>query len=299
MDIRIGDTVIVQKAGDIIPEIVRVDTAKRSGNEVVFHMPDKCPVCTSTVIEDESGIAVRCPNSLCPAQVYRSIVHFATKDAMDIEGLGPAIVNQLLDEGLVVDVASLYELSVKTLSKLDRFGEKSATNLINSITNSKQAGLEHVIYALGIRNVGVRASKLLAKQYKNIEALMKADSQSIAKIDDMGLITANSIVEFFSLERNIRLIEKLKSAGVKMDYTDDIIDNRLDGKIFVLSGGLDSMSRDEASIKIEMLGGKTSTSVSKKTDYLVLGDKPGSKLKKAQQLGVTIIDEEQFLKMIQ
>lgn len=299
LDIRIGDTVIVQKAGDIIPEIVRVDKSKRTGAEKEFHMPEKCPVCTSSVITDESGIAVRCPNSMCPAQVYRSIVHFATKDAMDIEGLGEAIVNQLIDEGLVTDVSSLYDLTVDKLKNLERFGEKSASNLVNSIEQSKQSGLEHVIFALGIRNVGQRASKLLAKRFKNIEALMQADAQSIAEIDDMGLITANNIVEFFSIERNKKLIEKLKSAGVLMDYTNDVTDDRLSGMTFVLSGGLESMTRDEASEKIEQLGGKTSSSVSSKTSYLVLGDKPGSKAKKAQQLKIPIIDEAEFLNMIQ
>lgn len=298
MDIRINDTVIVQKAGEIIPEVVRVDVKKRDGSEIIFKMPDKCPVCGTDVITDESGIAVRCPNAMCEAQIFRKIVHFSSKDAMDIDGLGPAIVQQLIDEKLVNDVSDLYALDEKQLESLDGFAKISAQNTIAAIENSKSAGLDRVIFALGIRNIGQKAAKLLAKHFKSMDALIAASRDEIVEIDDFGEISANAVIDYFSDENNIKLISKLYDYGIDMQYADDSTDMRFDGKIFVLSGGLESMSRSEAERIIESFGGKASSSVSAKTSYLLLGDKPGSKLTKAQKLGIEIIDEKKFLEMI-
>lgn len=298
MDIRINDTVIVQKAGEIIPEVVRVDVKKRDGSEIIFKMPDKCPVCGTDVITDESGIAVRCPNVMCEAQIFRKIVHFSSKDAMDIDGLGPAIVQQLIDEKLVNDVSDLYALDEKQLELLDGFAKISARNTIAAIENSKSAGLDRVIFALGIRNIGQKAAKLLAKHFKSMDALLAASGEEIVEIDDFGEISANAVIDYFSDKNNIKLISKLSDYGIDMQYEEDSTDMRFDGKTFVLSGGLESMSRSEAERIIESFGGKASSSVSAKTSYLLLGDKPGSKLTKAQKLGIEIIDEKKFLEMI-
>ena len=297
MGIMINDTVIVQKAGEIIPEVVRVDADKRNGSERKFVMPDKCPVCGALVVTDESGIAVRCPNRMCEAQIFRKIVHFASKDAMDIEGLGPAIVQQLIDCSLLKDVADLYTLTQEQLTQLEGFAEVSAKNTVSAIENSKSAGLERVIFALGIRNIGQKASKLLAKHFKSIDNLIMASTDEIAEIDDFGEISARSVADYFADRTNIELVEKLRKYGVVMEFSENIEDLRFEGKTFVLSGGLDSMTRSRAEEIIESFGGKTSSSVSSKTSYLLLGDKPGSKLEKARKLGVEIIDEQQFLKM--
>ncbi len=298
LDIRIGDTVVVQKAGEIIPEIVRVNKEKRNGTQIEFVMPTKCPVCNSDVVIDESGIMVRCPNPNCDAKTYRQIVHFVSKEAMDIEGLGPSVVSQLIENGLIKDVSDLYSLSADMLLNLDGFAKTSSVKLIESINASKSAGLDRVINALGIKNIGQKASKQLAKQFNNIDNLITATVEEITQIDDFGDISANCVVEYFNDFHNIEIINKLKSFGVDMTYKSDAIDNRFLGKTFVLSGGLDSMSRNEASEIIEKFSGKTSSSVSAKTSYLLLGDKPGSKLDKAQKLGVPIIDEAEFLQMI-
>lgn len=298
LDIRINDTVIVQKAGDIIPEIVRVDKSKRNGTEQEFIMPACCPECNTPVVFDESGIMVRCPNPDCDAKTYRKIVHFVSKEAMDIEGLGPAVVEQLIDNNLVEDAADLYYLKPEDLLNLEGFAEVSAVKLIESIEKSKELGLDRVINALGIKNIGQKASKSLAKHFKNIDAIINADAEEISRIEDFGLISATSVTEYFDYLPNLAIIDKLKQANVNLTYQSDVVDNRFEGKTFVLSGGLDSMSRNEASALIEKFGGKTSSSVSSKTSYLLLGDKPGSKLDKANSLGVPVIDEQQFLQMI-
>lgn len=298
MGIMINDTVIVQKAGEIIPEVVRVDTDKRDGSEREFVMPDKCPVCGALVVTDESGIAVRCPNRMCEAQIFRKIVHFASKDAMDIEGLGPAIVQQLIDSLLLKDVADLYTLTQEQLTQLEGFAEVSAKNTVNAIEKSKSAGLDRVIFALGIRNIGQKAAKLLAKHFKSIDNLIAASADEIVEINDFGEISAKSVVDYFADDTNIELVEKLRRCGVAMEFSENIEDLRFEGKTFVLSGGLDSMTRSRAEEIIEAFGGKTSSSVSSKTSYLLLGDKPGSKLEKARKLGVEIIDEQQFLEML-
>ncbi len=298
LDIKIGDTIIVQKAGDIIPEVVRVDKTKRDGSEVDFVMPKKCPECNTDVIVDESGIMVRCPNPMCDAQIFRRIVHYVSKDAMDIEGLGPAVISQLIDEEIISDASDLYYLKAEDIINLEGFAQISANKLITSIEKSKIAGLDRVIYALGIKNIGQKASKLLAKRFKNIDNIISASIEEIVEIEDFGEISAMSVVNYFSNYSNIQLVDRLRHAGVVTEYTDDFTDNRFEGKTFVLSGGLDTLSRAEASEIIERFGGKTSSSVSAKTSYLLLGDKPGSKAQKAMQLNIPIIEETEFLDMI-
>lgn len=298
LDIRIGDTVIVQKAGDIIPEVVRVESSKRPKDARVFEMPMACPVCGGELALDESGIAVRCISEFCPAKVQRQFEHFASKSAMDIEGLGPAIIEQLLDEELIATLDDLYKLRAEDLSRLEGFGEKSAENLLASLEQSKKAPLDRVLYALGIRNIGSKAAKLLADRFCTMQGIMDASAKEITDIHEIGSIMAENVVSFFEKEANRSLVERLQDVGVCMAYEKRTVSEKLAGLTFVLSGGLASMSRDEAGAAIERLGGKVSGSVSKKTSYLILGDKPGSKLKKANELGVPVIEEEEFLAMI-
>lgn len=298
LDIRVGDTVIVQKAGDIIPEVVRVVGEKRPADSRHYEMPEVCPVCGGGLIPDESGIALRCGNGECPAKIQRQFEHFASKAAMDIDGLGPAIVEQLLENKLIERLDDLYRLEKEQLAALEGFGEKSADNLLMALERSKQAPLDRVLYALGIRNIGSKAAKLLADRFGSIDQIMNATVDEIADIYDFGDTMAENVVEFFAREENRSLVERLRLAGLKMTYEKEEVSDQLAGKTFVLSGGLASMSRDEAGAAIERLGGKVSGSVSKKTSYLILGDKPGSKLTKAQALGIPVIEEDEFLKMI-
>ncbi|MBR0278078.1 MAG: NAD-dependent DNA ligase LigA, partial [Clostridia bacterium] len=274
-DIRIGDTVIIQKAGDIIPEVIKVVKEKRTGNEIEFTMPDKCPVCGSKVVREADEAATRCINPKCPAQKIRNIIHFASKDAMDIDGLGPAIVKQLAENNLIDNSADLYYLKADDLVEIERMGEKSASNLISSINNSKSAGLDRVIYALGIRNIGSKAGKILAEKFGDIDTLSNASENTLTKIEDIGPIMAKCIVDFFSRNESIDIIQKLRFAGVYLTYSKKTGDGRFIGKTFVLTGTLPSYSRDEASKIIEDLGGKTSSSVSSKTDYVLAGEKAG------------------------
>ena len=297
-DIRIGDTVIIQKAGDIIPEVVEVVKEKRTGNETPYTMPDKCPVCGTHVVREADEAATRCINPECPAQKIRNIIHFASKDAMDIDGLGPAIIEQLAELELIKSPADLYYLKYEDLVDIDRMGVKSANNLIKAIDNSKNAGLDRVIFALGIRNIGSKAGKILAERFGDIDSLSDASEETLTKIGDIGPIMAKSIVNFFSSTGSIDIIQKLRFAGVDLTYTKQTSDNRFDGKTFVLTGTLPTYSRDEASEIIERFGGKTSSSVSKKTDYVLAGEKAGSKLTKAQSLGISIISEDEFADMI-
>lgn len=296
-DIRIGDTVIIQKAGDIIPEVVEVVTEKRTGNETPFTMPEKCPVCGTGVVREADEAATRCVNPECPAQKIRNIIHFASKDAMDIDGLGPAIIEQLAELDLIKNPADLYYLKYEDLVEIDRMGVKSANNLINAIENSKNAGLDRVIFALGIRNIGSKAGKVLAEKFGDIDSLSEASEEELTKIEDIGPIMAKSIINFFSSTGAIDIIQKLRFAGVDLTYTKQTTDNRFEGMTFVLTGTLPTYSRDEASEIIERFGGKTSSSVSKNTDYVLAGEKAGSKLAKAEQLGVKIIDEKEFISM--
>lgn len=296
-DIRIGDTVIIQKAGDIIPEVVEVVTEKRNGIETPYAMPKKCPVCGTTVVREGDEAATRCVNPECPAQKIRNIIHFASKDAMDIEGLGPAIIEQLAEQNLINSPADLYYLKFEDLVDIERMGVKSANNLIKSIENSKNAGLDRVIFALGIRNIGSKAGKILAEKFGDIDSLSEASEEVLTKIEDIGPIMAKSIVNFFKSTGAIDIIQKLRFAGVDLTYTKQTTDKRFEGMTFVLTGTLPTYSRDEASDIIERFGGKTSSSVSKNTDYVLAGEKAGSKLAKAEQLGVKIIDEKEFISM--
>ena len=297
-DIKLGDTVTVRKAGDIIPEVLCAHADKRDGTEVEFYMPTHCPSCGEPVVRDDNdGAAIRCTNSSCPAQLSRSIEHFASKGAMNIDGLGPQIVNALLDNGLIKDCADLYTLDVENIAKIERMGKKSAQNLINSINKSKGAGLERLVYALGIRNIGEIAAEALASRYKTLDALMLAKKEELCEIQDFGEITADCVIDFFSHEHNIELCKKLIDLGLNTNSTFVQLDNRFEGLTFVLTGTLPTMSRDIASNMIKDRGGKVSGSVSGKTNYVLAGDDAGSKLVKAKNLGITIIDEEEFLKM--
>ena len=300
-ELKIGDTVVIQKAGDVIPEIVEVVKNKRTGSEQEFEMPNKCPVCGAPAIREEGEAAIRCTGIECPAKLFRNIVHFVSREAMNIAGLGENIIQQLLDKNLITNISDIYELKLEDIASLKKNGKKFAQNLIDAIEKSKQNDLSKLITALGIRHVGVKASKMLAKKYKTMENLSKASFEELSMIEDIGPIVANSIHQFFSEEQTIDLINKLKAAGVNMNTLeeDKKTDNRFEGKTFVLTGSLEEFTRTEASEKIEQLGGKTSGTVSKNTDYVLAGEDAGSKLTKAQKLGITIISEEEFKKMIQ
>lgn len=303
-DIRIGDTVVVQKAGDIIPEIVSSIPSLRTGNEIPFEMPHECPSCKGQIVRDtdtsgELGAAYRCINPKCPAQLSRNIAHFVSKNAMNIDGLGPQIIDQLLDANLISDVADLYTLTPDKLLPLERMGEKSVQNLLSAIENSKAAGLSRLIYALGIRQIGEVAAATLAEVYGNIDALMLAPHDELCNINDIGAITADNVTEYFSNHDNIALINRLKGCGVVTEANSVVsASNKLEGYTFVITGTLPSLSRDEATALIKSNGGKVTSSVSKKTDYLLCGEDAGSKLTKAESLGITIIDEDELYKMI-
>ena len=296
--LKIGDTVVIQKAGDVIPEIVKVVVEKRTGKEKDFEMPKVCPVCGAEAVREEGEAAVRCTGIECPAKLFRNLVHFVSREAMNIDGLGESIIKQLLDKNLISNMADIYTLQFEEIASLKKNGQKFASNLVNSINASKQNDLSRLITAFGIRHVGTKAAKILAKKYKNIDNLINATSEELALIDDIGPIVANSIREFFLQNQTIDLINKLKEAGVNMEHEEEMIDNRFDGKIFVLTGSLENYTRKEAGDLIEKFGGKVSGSVSKKTDYLLAGEDAGSKLIKAQGLGITILTENEFSDMI-
>ncbi|MGM9664904.1 MAG: NAD-dependent DNA ligase LigA [Eubacteriales bacterium] len=296
-DIRIGDTVTVQKAGDIIPEVICVDTSKRDGSEIPYEMPTVCPSCGEPVIRDDEA-ATRCTNASCPAQLERHIIHFASRDAMNIDGMGPAIVKLLIANGLIRDVADIYSLTASDVENLDRMGKKSAENLIAAIERSKAAGLDRLIYALGIRQVGEKAAKSLAEAFPDIELLFGITEEQISAIYDFGDISARYIVNFFAHPQTRTLIDELKSRGVKTTYEKQKRGNIFEGMTFVLTGTLPTMKRDEASRLIEENGGKVSSSVSAKTSIVLAGEEAGSKLIKAQSLGIRIIGEEEFLAML-
>ena len=299
--IMLGDTVTVRKAGEIIPEILEAVPSERDGSQRPFSMPEFCPVCGEPVVRDETagedGAAYRCVNPECPAQTARAIAHFASRDAMDIDGLGPKIVNLLLDEALIKDPADLYSLEAQQLASLDRMGDLSASNLISSIERSKEAGLERLIYALGIRNVGAVAAAELAAEFRTMEGVMGATSEEITALQDFGQTTAACVVDFFANEKHRALIERLARAGVLMEATAKKLDDRFAGMTFVLTGTLPSMTRNEAEAIIKERGGKCAGSVSRKTSFVVAGADAGSKLTKAQDLGVRIIDESELLRM--
>lgn len=298
-DIRIGDTVIIQKAGDIIPEVVKTIKEKRPSGTKKFEMPSVCPACGEQVVPDEDSPVLRCINSECPAQLLKNIIHFAERDAMNIDGLGEGIISRFSEEGLISSAADLYRLKKADISNLERFGEKSADNLLVSIENSKKQNLNNLIYALGIRQVGQKASKILAARFGTIDALIAATKEELTVIEDIGPVTAGYIREYFSNKKNLHFIFRLKEEGINTNYKSDLKDNRFEGLTFVLTGTLSGFTRDEASSVIESFGGKVSSSVSRKTSFVIAGAEAGSKLTKAENLGVKIIDEAEFSRMIQ
>ena len=299
-DIRIGDTVIVRKAGEIIPEIIRSIPERRDGTERVFAMPELCPSCGGRVVRDESGegTAMRCVNPACPAQNARSITHFASKGAMNIDGLGPQVVELLLSAGKIKDIADLYTLKVEDIEGLDRMGQKSAQNLVNAIEESKGRGLERLLFALGIRQVGEVAAEEIAGKMRTLDNLFAASFDDFASIKDIGEITATALVEFFADEGTRELCDRLIALGVKTEAIGEERGEKFAGLTFVLTGTLPTMTRDEASALIKKNGGKVSGSVSKKTSYVVAGEEAGSKLTKAKDLGVKVIDEATLVDMI-
>ena len=301
-DIRIGDTVIVQRAGDVIPEVVKVVTSLRKGTEAPFAIPATCPVCGSAVVRLAGEAAHRCIGIACPAQIKENIVHFASRGGMDIEGLGDKMVYQLVDAGLIKDQADLYFLTPEQLLALERTGEKSAGNLLRAIDGAKHPPLEKLLFALGIRHVGESMAKLLARKYAVLEDIMAATVDELTTIRDVGPEAAKSIIRFFQEPSNLRVLAKLHNAGVapvNRQFSADPSSGALRGKTFVITGTLESMTRQEAKGRIESLGGKTTESVTKKTDYLVAGTSPGSKLDKANTLGISILDEEAFFRLME
>lgn len=295
-NISVGDIIRVRKAGDIIPEVLG---SVEKHSESVFTLPDKCPVCGTELVKNDDEAAIRCPNVDCPAQIFRSIVHFASKGAMNIDGLGPQIVRLLLDKGLISSVADLYELKPYQLLELDNFKEKSVNNLLTAIEKSKENSLDRLVFALGIRNIGQASAKLLCDKFGDLDNIMKAGAEDIASIDGFGEIMAAGVYKAFHEEHMIALVNKLKSYGLNTSYVKAQVDDRFAGKTFVLTGTLPTLKRDEAKALIEKYGGKASGSVSKKTDFVLAGEEAGSKLTKAQELGIEIITEEQFRKMIE
>ena len=295
--IMIGDRVILRKAGEIIPEVVRLDCHTEESKEFAF--PTLCPSCGSVLFQSEDEAVIRCTNSACPAQLKRHIIHFAMRDAMDIDGLGPAVITQLIDTGLIKSVADLYKLRAIDISTIERMGEKSALNLIDALEKSKSNELYRLIFALGIRHIGLKAAKLISDHFLSIDKILEAEEEDYLAIDGFGAVMAQSAVQYFSLPATKELINELKASGVKMPEVEKKAEGGIfDGKTFVLTGTLPTMTRSEASKIIEANGGKTSSSVSKKTSFVLAGEDAGSKLTKAQSLGVTIITEEELLNMI-
>ena len=298
-DIRIGDTVIVQKAGEIIPEIVEVDFSKRPEGTSPYTLPEVCPVCGAPARRDEDGAALRCTGAECPAQLLRNITHFASRDAMDIDGCGPAVIQQLIDAELVRNPADLYQLHAKDVAKLDRMGEKSSENLIRAIEKSKANDLSRLIFGLGIRQVGEKAAKVLASHFKTLDALMAAGVEELTEIDDVGGVTAQCVVDYLAQPQSQDLIRRLREAGVNMESTAQLVDNRFEGMTFVLTGTLSRFDRKAAQALIEERGGKAAGSVSKRTTYVVAGEAAGSKLKKAEELNIPVLTEDVFAKMLE
>lgn len=298
-DIRIGDTVMIRKAGEIIPEILQVDEKRRPADAVPYHIPGVCPVCGAETVRDADGAAIRCVNESCPAQRIRCLTHFASRDAMDIDGLGSAMIALLSEHQLVKNPADLYDLTVEQLMPLERMGKQSAQNLVQAIAASKENDLWRLLFALGIRQVGAKAAKALSSHFRSLEAIGTADQETLMQVPDIGGITAANIVEWFARPENQALAAELKEAGVNTVCQTAETDQRLAGQTFVLTGTLEQMTREEATERIERLGGKVSGSVSKKTKYLVAGPGAGSKLRKAQELGTEILTEQEFLDMLQ
>ncbi|HIQ77606.1 MAG TPA: NAD-dependent DNA ligase LigA [Candidatus Faecousia excrementipullorum] len=298
-DIRIGDTVLIRKAGEIIPEILEVDLSKRPENTQPYRLPACCPVCGAPTEREEDGAFLRCTGAECPAQLSRNLAHFVSRDAMDIEGFGSAIVDALIEKGYLKSPADIYYLTLANLKSLWQKGDTAANNLLTAIEASKQQDVSRLIYGFGIRQVGAKTARVLAAAFGNLENLMAADVETLTQVEDIGEITAKSIVSWFSQPQSEHLIRRLKEAGVNMESLRKITDTRFAGKTFVLTGALTKFTREEASQKIELLGGKVSGSVSKKTSFVVVGENAGSKERKARELGIPLLTEDEFLEMIQ
>lgn len=295
-DIRLGDRVVIRKAGDIIPEVIRV--VSHAENSERFTLPSVCPSCGAGVIREDDEAAVRCVNPECPAQLLRNLIHFCSRDAMDIEGMGDAVLEKLVSNGLLTKASEIYTLKKEDFMTLEGFKDKSSQNLVDAVENSKKNDLSKLVFALGIRHVGQKAGKILADHFGTMENIMNADMEALTSIEGFGAIMAQSVADFFALEQSRREIEALAAYGVNMVSQKETVDNRFEGKTFVLTGTLPTYSRNEASAIIEKFGGKTASSVSKKTSYVLAGEEAGSKLVKAQQLGITILTEEEFNEMI-
>ena len=298
-DIRIGDTVLIRKAGEIIPEILEVDLSKRPENTQPYRLPACCPVCGAPTEREEDGAFLRCTGAECPAQLSRNLAHFVSRDAMDIDGFGSAIVDALIEKGYLKSPADIYYLTLDNLKSLWQKGDTAANNLLTAIEASKQQDVSRLIYGFGIRQVGAKTARVLAAAFGNLENLMAADVEALTQVEDIGEITARSIVSWFSQPQSEHLIRRLKEAGVNMESLRKITDTRFAGKTFVLTGALTKFTREEASQKIELLGGKVSGSVSKKTSFVVVGENAGSKERKARELGIPLLTEDDFLGMIQ
>ncbi len=295
--ICIGDTIIIRKAGDVIPEVVSVK--EHIPDAVPYRMPEICPSCGAKAVREDGEAAIRCNNPDCPAQLLRMLIHFCSRDAMDIEGLGDALLNKLVEQNMIKTAADIYSLDFGKIAEMDKMGKKSAENLKKAIEKSKENDLSKLVFALGIRHVGAKAAKLLSDNFRDIDSIMNSSAEDISKIDGFGLVMAQSVVDFMSMPQSQKLIADLKAAGVNMKAEDTHIDNRFSGKTFVLTGTLTKYTRSEASRIIENYGGKASSSVSKKTDYVLAGEAAGSKLAKATELGIKIINEDEFAEMIQ
>ena len=298
-DIRIGDTVLIRKAGEIIPEILEVDFSKRPENAVPYFLPCRCPVCGAKVEKDEDGAFLRCTGAECPAQLSRNIAHFVSRDAMDIDGLGSAIVDALIEKDLIKSPADIYYLKLEDISSLWKSGTTAAKKLLTAIEGSKQQDLSRLIYALGIRQVGAKTGKVLASTFGTLDALMSASLEELTEVPDVGAVTAENICGWFAQEQAQHMIQQLREAGVNFESKRVISDARFAGKTFVLTGALSKFTRDEATEKIELFGGKAAGSVSKKTSFVVVGENAGSKERKARELGIPILTEDEFLEMIQ
>ena len=298
-DIRIGDTVLIRKAGEIIPEILEVDFTKRPAGTSAYRLPEHCPVCGAKTEQDEDGAFLRCTGVECPAQLSRNIAHFVSRDAMDIEGLGSAIVDGLIDKGLIKSPADIYYLALEDIKSLWKSGSKAAEKLLKAIEESKQQDLSRLIYALGIRQVGAKTGKVLASTFGTLDALMSATQEELTEVPDVGAVTAANIHDWFHQEQSAHMVERLRQAGLNFESKRVISDTRFAGKTFVLTGALSKFTREEATEKIELFGGKAAGSVSKKTSFVVVGENAGSKERKARELGIPILSEDDFLVMIQ
>jgi DNA ligase (NAD+) len=300
-DIRVGDRVVIHKAGDVIPEVVRSLTEKRQGNEEPFAFPDHCPVCGEPVVRLEEEVALRCVNESCPGRIRENIKHFVSKNAMDIEGLGPAITATLLKKGLIKDVGDIYRLKAEELIPLEKMGEKSAANLLKAIEKSKEVGFARLLYGLGIRHVGAVTAANIAAYFVSMDALLDAvakdDHSALAELDEVGEIIADSLMRFFKVEKNLELMEKLKAYGLKMT-AEKPVEGHLNGETFLFTGTLPTLKRHEAEAMVKARGGRILSGVSKNLDHLVAGEKAGSKLDKANKLGIQILSEAEFLAYI-